>query len=111
MEYKRVACLYRVSSKKQVEKDDIPMQRIVCREYIEILRRLREIILEEEHQKFVDQIASRIENGYTRWSYPKASFNKDDGKPTKQYFDKKEDHINDSNDTEWIEFRWMGDIK
>lgn len=71
-----------------------------CREYIEILRRLREIILEEEHQKFVDQIASRIENGYTRWSYPKASFNKDDGKPTKQYFDKKEDHINDSNDTE-----------
>lgn len=34
MEYKRVACLYRVSTTKQVEKDDIPMQKIACREYI-----------------------------------------------------------------------------
>lgn len=34
MEYKRVACLYRVSTAKQVEKDDIPMQKIACREYI-----------------------------------------------------------------------------
>ena len=34
MQYKRVACLYRVSTTKQVEKDDIPMQKIACREYI-----------------------------------------------------------------------------
>lgn len=31
---KRVMCLYRVSIKGQVEKDDIPMQRIACREFI-----------------------------------------------------------------------------
>ena len=30
---KRVYCLYRVSTKGQVEKDDIPMQRIACREF------------------------------------------------------------------------------
>lgn len=30
---KRVYCLYRVSTKGQVEKDDIPMQRQVCQEY------------------------------------------------------------------------------
>lgn len=32
---KRVGCLYRVSTLKQVEKDDIPMQRTSCREFIE----------------------------------------------------------------------------
>lgn len=31
----RVYCLYRVSTKGQVEKDDIPMQRQVCHEYAE----------------------------------------------------------------------------
>lgn len=31
---KRVLCLYRVSSKGQVDQNDIPMQRIACREYI-----------------------------------------------------------------------------
>ena len=67
-----------------------------CREYIEKLRKLRQIRIEEEHDNFVEKIASRIENGYTRWSNPKASFSKDTGKPIKQYFDKKEDHINDS---------------
>lgn len=32
---KRVYCLYRVSTKKQVDKakDDIPMQRIACQEF------------------------------------------------------------------------------
>ena len=30
---KRVYCLYRVSTKGQVERDDIPMQRQVCHEY------------------------------------------------------------------------------
>ena len=67
-----------------------------CRGYIEKLRKLRQIRIEEEHDNFVEKIASRIENGYTRWSNPKASFSKDTGKPIKQYFDKKEDHINDS---------------
>jgi len=32
---KRVFCLYRVSTKGQVEKNDIPMQRQRCREYAE----------------------------------------------------------------------------
>ena len=32
---KRVYCLYRVSTMEQVEKDDIPMQRIACREFAE----------------------------------------------------------------------------
>ena len=31
---KRVACLYRVSTKGQVEQDDIPMQKYACREFI-----------------------------------------------------------------------------
>ena len=31
---KRVYCLYRVSSLGQVEKDDIPMQREACHEFI-----------------------------------------------------------------------------
>jgi len=34
-EAKRVCCLYRVSTKDQVEKDDIPMQKTACREFIE----------------------------------------------------------------------------
>lgn len=32
---KRVCCLYRVSIKKQVEKDDIPMQRIACHSFVD----------------------------------------------------------------------------
>lgn len=32
---KRVCCLYRVSTKGQVEKDDIPMQKQVCHEFAE----------------------------------------------------------------------------
>lgn len=32
--YKKVACLYRVSTKKQVDKEDIPMQKKACREFI-----------------------------------------------------------------------------
>lgn len=35
MNKKRVGCLYRVSTLKQGEKDDIPMQKISCREFIE----------------------------------------------------------------------------
>ena len=35
MNQKRVYCLYRVSTKGQVEKDDIPMQKQCCREFCE----------------------------------------------------------------------------
>lgn len=35
MEQKRVYCLYRVSTIGQVEKDDIPMQKASCRDFIE----------------------------------------------------------------------------
>ena len=31
---KRVGCLYRVSTLKQAEKNDIPMQKIACKEFI-----------------------------------------------------------------------------
>lgn len=34
MEAKRVACLYRVSTKGQVDKNDIPMQKAACRNFI-----------------------------------------------------------------------------
>lgn len=33
---KRVYCLYRVSTKGQVDKDDIPMQRLACQEFAQI---------------------------------------------------------------------------
>ncbi len=47
---KRVACLYRVSTKKQVDqiKDDIPMQRIACREFAE--RQQWYIVMEKEEK-------------------------------------------------------------
>lgn len=32
---KRVVCLYRVSTKKQVDKDNIPMQKIECRKFVQ----------------------------------------------------------------------------
>ena len=31
---KRVICLYRVSTLGQVDHDDIPMQKLACREYV-----------------------------------------------------------------------------
>lgn len=34
MEAKRAACLYRVSTKGQVDKNDIPMQKSACRNFI-----------------------------------------------------------------------------
>jgi len=33
---KRVYCLYRVSTKGQVDKDDIPMQRLACKEFAQV---------------------------------------------------------------------------
>lgn len=34
---KRVRCLYRVSTVKQLDKNDIPMQRIECMKYIDMM--------------------------------------------------------------------------
>ena len=34
MEHKRIGCLYRVSTLKQAEKNDIPMQKTACKEFI-----------------------------------------------------------------------------
>ncbi len=45
---KRVCCLYRVSTKGQVDKDDIPMQRQTCREFAQ--RQGWEIV-EEKYEK------------------------------------------------------------
>ena len=47
---KRVANLYRVSTKKQVDlvKDDIPMQRIACREFVE--RQGWTVVIEKEEK-------------------------------------------------------------
>lgn len=47
---KRVANLYRVSTKKQVDlvKDDIPMQRIACREFAE--RQGWTVVIEKEEK-------------------------------------------------------------
>lgn len=47
---KRVCCLYRVSTKGQVDKDDIPMQKTSCREFAE---RNGWIILKEFQEKGV----------------------------------------------------------
>ena len=46
MNKKRVGCLYRVSTKKQVEENDIPMQKNSCREFI---KNNREWVLEKEY--------------------------------------------------------------
>ena len=56
MEYKRVVCLYRVSTTKQVEKDDIPMQKIACREYIE----------SRKDWKLVNEYAEKGVSGYKK---------------------------------------------
>ena len=47
---KRVYCLYRVSTKGQVDKDDIPMQRIACTEFC---KRNNWLILKEFSEKGV----------------------------------------------------------
>lgn len=48
---KRVYCLYRVSTKGQVEKDDIPMQRTACHEFAE--KQEQWVITEEFYEKGV----------------------------------------------------------
>lgn len=48
---KRVYCLYRVSTKGQVDKDDIPMQRTACHEFAE--KQEQWVIVEEFYEKGV----------------------------------------------------------
>lgn len=56
MEYKRIACLYRVSTTSQVEKDDIPMQRIACKEFIE----------QKNNWKLVKEYSEKGVSGYKK---------------------------------------------
>ena len=46
MEHKRIGCLYRVSTLKQAEKNDIPMQKTACKEFI---KKKRDWKLEKEY--------------------------------------------------------------
>ena len=46
MEHKRIGCLYRVSTLKQAEKNDIPMQKTACKEFI---KQKRDWKLEKEY--------------------------------------------------------------
>lgn len=48
---KRVYCLYRVSTKGQVDKDDIPMQRTACHEFAD--RQGEWVIVKEFYEKGV----------------------------------------------------------
>ena len=64
----------------------------LSKKYIEKLNKIRRIHMAAEHESFIEKIASRIENGYTRWSNPnyKANNEKENTLNKKQYFDKKE---------------------
>ena len=51
---KKVGCLYRVSTLKQVEKNDIPMQRISCENFIKSQpnwKLTKECLIELEEKK------------------------------------------------------------
>ena len=51
---KRVLCLYRVSTTGQVDHDDIPMQRIACREFID----------QHSDWELVDEVSEKGVSGY-----------------------------------------------
>lgn len=57
---KRVYCLYRVSTKRQVDqmKDDIPMQRIACHEFAD--RQDGWVIVKEFLEKGVSGLSSKV---------------------------------------------------
>ena len=80
----------------------------ICKVYVEKLKKIKQIKDEAEHESFVEKIASRIEKGYTRWSNPNASYYEDSGPAKKQYFDKKEENINDDNEEEKVVFTING---
>ena len=69
----------------------------ISKGYVEKLERIHKLQLEEEHEKFVQKIATRIEKGYNRWS----NFNEDDKQNElqiqKQYFDKNVNENNNNN--------------
>lgn len=57
---KRVRCLYRVSTERQLDKNDIPMQRIVCTEFIE---RMPDWIFDKEYiEKGVSGYNKKLED-------------------------------------------------
>lgn len=57
---KRVRCLYRVSTEKQLDKNDIPMQRIVCNEFI---KKMPEWIFDKEYiEKGVSGYNKKLED-------------------------------------------------
>ena len=51
---KRVLCLYRVSTIGQVDHDDIPMQRVACREFID----------RQKDWTLVDEVLEKGVSGY-----------------------------------------------
>ena len=57
---KRVLCLYRVSTIGQVDHDDIPMQRIACREFID--QHPDWILVEEISEKGVSGYKTKTED-------------------------------------------------
>ena len=71
----------------------------LSKKYIGKLNKIRKIHMAAEHESFIEKIASRIENGYTRWSNPnfKGNNEMENAPKTKKYFDKKEDEDNDDN--------------
>lgn len=62
---KRVYCLYRVSTKCQVDKDDIPMQKTSCREFAErngwtILKEFQEKVCRDSRFRQATEMLFRI---------------------------------------------------
>ena len=67
---KRVYCLYRVSTKGQVDKDDIPMQKTSCREFAEhngwtILKEFQENGNREVHYANRSELFNNIIQAYS----------------------------------------------
>ena len=75
----------------------------ISKGYVEKLERIHKLQMEEEHEKFVQKIATRLEKGYDRWS----NFNENEINEKqnelqiqKQYFDKNENENNNENNNE-----------
>ena len=67
------------------------------RKFLNKLDKLYQIKRLEEQEEFVERIATRIEQGYQRWSYPNITIEDEtlDEEKTKYLFEKKENNIND----------------
>ena len=71
----------------------------ISRKYIKKLDSLIQIKRLEEQEQFVERIATRIEQGYRRWSNPNMSITEEEKlevDKVKYLFEKKENNINDS---------------